>query len=258
MAETILSTFLVLDYCKEEETLTCLRSIREHAKFPHKIVLLDNGSSEIYPWQFYRNGLCDILISKNKNDGGGFGQTDLFRYCDTPYAYFIQQDQILIKDITEEINNKFIELLENGYHQVDLAGDQSGRDVWSDRAHVIKTDFFNSLAPFGNGGPGPAHHLLWNEKYLQDVFEKNNYRIARVPLFFRDNGKLSIRTNPDGSEWEIRPDTKQVRLISGPVKEKYVFPEFSGSEWDFILKEQNWPEWNIPENLKKHSFRVWN
>ena len=253
----ILSSFLVLDYCKYEETRDCLNSIQSHAKFPHKTILLDNGSQSDYCWNFYRNGLCDILISKFNGDGGGKGQTDLFRWCDTPYAYFIQNDQTLIRDITEEINNKFIELLENGYKQVDLHGNQ-GHGIWSDRAHFIKTSFFNLLSPLPNGGPGPNSHLRWNENYLQEVFNINNYKIAHLPLFFQDNGKLSIRTNPDGSKWEIRPDTKQVRHIEGYIHEKYVFPEFSDLEWEAVLKQQYWPEWKIPENLEKHSFHVWN
>jgi hypothetical protein len=255
----ILSSFLVLDYCKYKETLECLESIKQHALFPHKTVHLDNGSNVAYPSTFLNEGLCDVLISKRTGDGGGFGQTDLFRWCDTPYAYFVQNDQKLIRDITEDTNNKFIELLNNGYKCVDLNGDQSGRKVWTDRAHFIETKFFNSLAPFPNGGPGPNHHLRWNENYLQEVFSCNNFQIAHIgPLFFQDCGKLSIRKNPDGSIWEIRPDTKGVRLVNGPVRESYVFPEFTEQEWKKILDAQAWADWDIPENLKKHSFHVWN
>jgi len=255
----ILSSFLVLDYCKFEETWECLNSIKKNALFPHKTILLDNGGNSEYSWAFYKAGLCDTLITHKNGQGGGFGQTDLFRWCDTPYAYFIQNDQELIQQITEETNNRFIELLKNGYKSVDLNGDQSMRGAWTDRAHFIETAFFNSLTPFPNGGPGPFHHLRWNENYLQEVFEKNNYKIAHVtPLFFKDCGKLSIRINPDGSKWEIRPDTKEVRLVNGPVKEKYVFPEFTDEEWSEVVKNQSWPEWKIPSNLIKHSFHVWN
>lgn len=257
--DKISSSFLVLDYKKEKETRECLESIKKHALFPHKIVLLDNGGGGDYCWNLYKEGLCDILISKRDGDGGGVGQVDLFRYCDTPYAYFVQNDQKLIRDITEDTNNKFIELLKNGYKCVDLNGDQSHRGVWTDRAHFIDVNFFNSLSPYPLGGPGPLHHLRWNENYLQEVFSCNSHQIAHIgPLFFEDCGKLSIRKNPDGSVWEIRPDTKGVKLVSGPVREKYLFPEFTEKEWQFVLESQNWSEWKIPENLIKHSFHVWN
>jgi hypothetical protein len=256
----ILSSFLVLDYCKYWETKDCLESIKKHALFPHKTVLLDNGGNREYPFDFFKEGLCDVFITKKDGGGGGFGQTDLFRWCDTPYAYFVQNDQKLIRDINEETNNKFIELLNNGYNCVDLNGDQSRRGVWTDRAHFIDVKFFNSLVPnLGGGGPGENHHLPWNERGLQDIFKEKMYQIAHVgPLYFEDCGKLSIRKNPDGSVWEIRPDTKGVRLVKGPVKEKYIFPEFTDAEWQQILDSQKWEEWDIPEELKQHSFHVWN
>lgn len=253
----ILSSFLVLGYKKYWETLDCLESIATNANFPHKTIVLDNSNDEDY-CDFLDDDLCDVLITNKTNMGGGFGQTDLFRYCDTPYAYFVQNDQKLIKIINKEINDKFIELLNNGYKQIDLNGDQSGKGIWTDRAHFIDVKFFNLLGSFPNGGPGPYHHLRWNENYLQEIFIKYRYQIAHLPLYFQDCGKNSIRTNPDGSEWEIKPDTKAIKLIKGPVLEKYIFPEFTDEEWDGILKNNSWPEWKIPEKLKQHSFHVWN
>lgn len=254
----ILSSFLVLDYCKLEETFNCLNSIKKYALFPHKTILLDNGGNQDYSWDFYKAGLCDVLITNKNGLGGGAGQTDLFRFCDTPYAYFIQNDQELIRPIQEGDNDKFIELLEADYKQIELAGDQSGRGVWSDRAHFISTTFFNSLSPFPLGGPGIWGDKRWNENYMQEVFAVNNYKIAHLGYWFKDCGRISIRTNPDGSKWEIRPDTKEVRLVNGPVIEKFVFPEFTEEEWFGVLETQSWPEWKIPANLEKHSFHVWN
>ena len=39
--------------------------------------------------------------------GGGFGQTDLWRYCDTEYLLFIQNDQALVREIDEDTNKYF-------------------------------------------------------------------------------------------------------------------------------------------------------
>jgi hypothetical protein len=54
------------------------------------------------------------------------------------------------------------------------------------------------------------------------------------------------------------PDTKQLWLINGPVKERYVYPKFSDREWEYVLGTQSWPPGEIPENEKKDSFHVWN
>ncbi len=252
-------TVCVLDYRKEKETRVCLESIRRHVKFDHKIVYLDNGSNQDYPWKIYQEGLCDILISKKNGGGGGEGQTDLFRWVTSPYTLFVQNDQELVYDITPQIFAQFIHLLNNGYDAIGLNGDQSNRGVWTDRAHLIKTDFFNSLGPFPNGGPGEKHHIPWNEKYLQDKFDQNGYKIAQIqPVFFRDRGSSSTRRNPDGSVWEHRPDTKELRLIKGPIKERYVYPKFNDAEWQSVLSTQAWKDWDIPENEKNQSFHVWN
>ena len=60
------------------------------------------------------------------------------------------------------------------------------------------------------------------------------------PMFI-DNGKTAMRQNPDGSAWKHFPDTKQLWLINGPVKQKFVYPYFTDAEWDEVLKTQSWP-----------------
>lgn len=252
-------SFLVLDYKKEEETRLCLESIRHHAKIPHKIIYLDNGSNDGYVWKFFQEGLCDIIISKKRGYGGGVGQTDLFRFCDTKYAYFVQSDQILLYDITEDIQTKFIGYLEDGNAKcVDLNGDQSNRGVWTDRAHFINVDFFNSLVPFPNGGPGELHHLRWNENYLQEVFEKNNYLIMHgKPALFADNGIWTVRELPDGSIVKMKTDTKEVHWIV-PPKERYVFPELTDAELAQSIAGL-WINGTVPEIYLKRgdSFKHW-
>jgi len=242
-----------------EETRVCLESIKRHAKFSYKVILLDNGGAEPYSWNFLKEGLCDILISKSVGRGGGFGQTDLFRFCDTEYAFFIQNDQELVCDINQDHIDSMINVLNNGYRCrcIDLNGDQSGRGVWTDRAHFIDVKFFNSLAPFPNGGPGDHHHLRWNENYLQEIFEKNNYKIAHSGVAFADRGKWSVRVNPDGSRWRHRTDTKALYLVQGPIKDRYVYPKFSEKEWEEVLSSQNWPEGKIPEEEILSSFNHW-
>lgn len=269
-------SFLVLDFRKEPETRACLESIRRHAKLPHKTVLLDNGGSaalaiaEImadasdhslklsdpsYPWQLYQEGLCDTLISKRAGRGGGHGQTDLFRWCDTPYAIFVQNDQELVADIDEAAFAQMVSLLNTGLYQcIDLNGDQSGRGVWTDRAHLVRTDFFNGLGPFPNGGPG--HDAApWNEAYLQRVFAERGYRIFHAPQrAFIDCGRTSVREAGDGL-YQHECDTKCLTVLKQPTHKTEVYPPFSDEEWSRVLAGQ-WRDGDIPEQWKPHSFTI--
>lgn len=249
-------SFLVLDFKKPEETKVCLESIRKFCSIPHKIIYLDNGSNESYPFEYYKNSLCDVLISKKIGNGGGEGQTDLIRYCDTEYFCFVQNDQELIQPFDSECFEYFCNLLNTGFKCVNLNGNQ-GHGKWTDRAHMMRTDFFNSLAPFPNGGPG-LDGIPWNEAYISNQFKNNNHKIAIIsPLFFRDNGKWSVREAGDGL-YKHRCDTKLLIIIKQPTYKTPVFPPFDDSDWELALSGK-WPqEGKIPNLWKEHSFRYWN
>lgn len=243
---TDLVSFLCLGFRKPLETRLCLESIRDHAKVPCQVILLDNGSRESDALDMHQDGLCDVLISKTNGRGGGVGQTDLFRYCDTRYAYFVQSDQILKHDITPEVQARFISALEGGARCIDLNGDQSGSGRWTDRAHFIDVQWFNSLAPFPNGGPGPLHELRWNENYLQEVFDSLGNPIAHVrPVFFADNGVTTVRELPCGGIVRMRTDTKAVWWIK-PPSSPYVFPEHTTDEWVAAIRGE-WVGGTVPQ-----------
>lgn len=241
-------TVAVLEFLKPVEARLCLQSIRRHLHVPYSLVLLDNGGGADYPWQLYKEGLCDVLISKRVGRGGGVGQTDLFRWADTDLTLFVQSDQVMTRDLDERSLSMFTDLLTNGpnapvlgcrYHCIDLNGDQSGRGVWTDRAHLIRTSLFNSLAPFPNGGPGPLHHLPWNERYLQDQFAARGWRIAHMgqapgtPPMFTDRGMWTVRECAGGL-LHMRTDTKALWWVTPPT-EPYVFPEMTPAEWDLAI-----------------------
>ena len=250
-----LVSVLVLDYRKPTESRACLESIRRHLQVPHKVVYLDNGGGEDYVWHLYQEGLCDVLISKREGRGGGYGQTDLFRWCDTQYALFVQNDQVLQYDITEEMFAAMQQALRGTYRCVDLNGDQSARGVWTDRAHLIETAFFNSLGPFPNGGPG-NDAAPWNEAHLQRVFEERGYHIAHVrPALFADAGKWSVREAGDGL-YKHRCDTKQLWVLERPTYRTEVYPPFNDEEWVRVLGGE-WVDGTIPEQWKLHSFVHW-
>lgn len=252
-----LVSFLVLDYKKEQVTRDCLESIKNNAQFPREVIYLDNGSQEDYCWDFYKSGLCDILISKKQGDGGGFGQTDLIRYCRTPYFFFVQNDQKLQFILNQQVIDEFIDLLEKeNYQCVDCNGDQSGGGVWTDRAHFMKTEIFNGLGPFPNGGPG-RDEIPWNEEYLQKKFKELDYKIFHIRArLFSDEGKWSVRSSGDGI-FEHRCDTKLLIVSKIPTYFDAVYPPLNEEEKAEILAGK-WPvEGKIPIAWKPHSFKHW-
>lgn len=248
-------TVAVLTFRKPTETRLCLQSLHVHLKVPATIVLLDNGGGLDYPVDLYREGLCDVLIVKREGQGGGVGQTDLFRWADTPYTLFVQSDQVMRHDLTPHLLDEAAQLLDTGYQCIDFNGDQSNRGVWTDRAHLIKTDLFNSFAPFPNGGPGPRHADRWNENYLQQIFEDRQYRIAHIkPTLFADIGKWTVRENGGGLV-RMRTDTKQVWWDAIPVR-RDVFPDHTDLEWETVLAG-DWPQGQTPDRYVEHAFKCW-
>lgn len=249
-------SYLILDFCKEKEGRNLLESIRKFALHDKEVVYMCNGGTYNYAYQFLKEGLIDTLIIKTKSEGGGYGQTDLIRYCKTEFFFFIQVDNILLREINQEHINYFINLLNNGYQCIDLNGDQSGRGIWTDRPHFMNTELFNKLGPYPNFGPG-LDNGIWNEQHLQEKFRFYNYKIAHVsPLFFGDCGKWSIRSAGDGL-YKHRCDTKQMYILKKPTYITEVYPPFDKElEWPKVIKGE-WIDGDIPLKWKPFSFKVW-
>ena len=66
------SSILILDYNQKEESKTLLESIKANALFDKKVYFLANGNSEDYAYDYYKDGLIDVLISNKENNGCGF------------------------------------------------------------------------------------------------------------------------------------------------------------------------------------------
>lgn len=262
-------SFLVLDYEKPAESRLLLESLKKHVKFQHKVIYLHNGWAN-YPQTYLNDSLIDQLIISNDNDGLGIGTKILFANCFSQYAIYVQNDQILGRDFTEEELEYLISFLPYKrdrdettpwVRSIGLAGDPC-HGTYSERAHLIETSTYfewehEYMLP--HGGAGPYHDQPWREGYIQSLYKKYNWKhhIYHAPMFI-DNGRTAIRQNPDGSTWKHFPDTKQLWLMKGPVKEKFVYPYFTDAEWDEVIKTQRWRDGKIPEQEVKNSFHVWN
>lgn len=262
-------SFLVLDYLRPESARLCLESIRRHVKLAsYKVIYCHNGVAD-YPHQFLKEGLIDELIMPRENGGLGLGTRALFAACFSPLAIYWQADQIMGWDFTQQDLDITASLLgqwefadQSGRRiaSVGLAGPVCGDGIYSERAHLILNDTYRELErgiPLGAGGAGPWHHLPWREGAIQQFYRDNRlwHHTGQPPLAV-DNGRDAVRQNPDGSVWRHEPDTKALTLISGPVKERYVYPKLSDKEWEQVITTQSWPAGQIPENELKDSFIV--
>lgn len=262
--ENILASILVLDFRKPEETRLCLESIQKFCNFHKKVIYLDNGSNQEYPWQFYKEGLCDVLICDHSSEGTGNGQERLFRNCITDWAFLMQNDQRLIYPINEEMVKGFINLINTeklGY--IDLAGAQAGNKPhqFSDRFGFINVDLYLSIYKGEKGklgGPGKYNFNTYTEEYITRHFEKNNIKVAHFQSLVEDLGKTSIREIGDGL-YSHRTDTKVLTVLKKPTYKTEVFPPFSQQEWSQVLAGEG--DWftigQVPEIWKNNIFRVW-
>ena len=109
--------------------------------------------------------------------------------------------------------------------------------------------------------------MKWTEWYVQQYFAANNKTIdfittldpddskPREVCFFRDTGKFTVRSNPDGSRWKQRTDTKQLWMLSPPT-ERFSWPRFTKKDWREVLETQMWPDGKVPFLQKQDSFKI--
>ncbi len=252
-------SYLVLDYNKPLESRNALLSIRKNTKFEYQIIFLSNGGNQDYVFDYYKEGLIDKLIINSKNNGLGYGTEDLFRFCDTEWAIYFQNDQELIIPIFEDQINRLIdEFYKNTkLGAIGLAGTPCGTNVYSERAHLINVAFYNKI-PKTHGGCGPFNHLKYNEQCVQEFFKENRYEfLSLINPIVRDCGYYTIRELPCGGVVRQRTDKKSVTWIKLP-KEKYMFPEMNDTEWKDSV-DGKWINGTIPIKYleKKESFNCW-
>lgn len=252
--------YLVLDFNKPDELRICLESIRHFTEFDHKIIVCANGGEQDYHWDYYKSGLIDKLILRKDNGGLGLGTLDLFRYSSSEWSLYVQNDQYLGRKFAKEELDRMIYLFDYVPYikSISLAGNQNNGN-FSERAHLINTKFYNSIPGILGWGAGPYHNGEWAEETVNNLYKKNNYKhyIWENPLFI-DNGHSAVRQNPDGSLWKHHPDDKKLWLLKGPVKEKFIYPNFTDLEWETVIKDQFWGPGQIPEREKNISFKCWN
>jgi hypothetical protein len=163
-------SFLVLDYNRPDESLTCLESIRRNVKFDnYEIVFFSNGGEQGYPYEFYKEGLIDRCILNSSNEGTGFGTMKLIQSCATDFFMSIQCDNYLNREFHQEELDSMIKMLkETNAFCLDLSYADLKNNNFSERCYVMETDFYNANPNQVGGGPGPYIDLPWTEESTQD------------------------------------------------------------------------------------------
>lgn len=245
--------YLILDYNRPQEAKRLLESIKEKSHFDYSVSYLSNGGEQEYVKELEQQGLIDNLILNKRNTGCGAGTIQLFAQCASEYALYVQVDQELQLPITQQDITSFIDLLKEGnFNYIDLAGDQA-QGIYSERAQFINTFLYNSI-PKAIGGPGPWDGVFWTESSMQLYQREHPFKaFTLLPPPFRDKGKFTVRTNPDGSVWKQRCDTKETWMLS-PAFQAFRWPPFTDREWKEILETESWPAGAIPQSQKEISF----
>jgi len=252
-------SILVLDYQRPEESRLCLQSIKNNCPIEHETIYTCNGGeNQDYAFQFYKEGLIDKLLINKQNNGGGFGTVQLVNDSFNKYILWIECDCEIGYKLDEDLLNKFIQALENGYSCIDLTGGICGQGNYSGRAFFMKRELYNSIPKDENGlygGPGPFNNVKYLEAFINEYFKKNNLKVAHIP-FVKDNGKWSIREIGDGI-YKHRCDTKNLFIVKQPTFKTPEYPPFDDSDWELALSG-NWPvEGKVPNIWKNNVFRVW-
>ncbi len=251
-------SFLVLDFERPKESLLCLKSIRQFAKFPYQLIYLSNGGRQDYVWDYYSAGLIHKLILRSDNSGCGLGTRELFQSAETDFCIYVQCDQFMIREFTSAELDGYVEkIINKEVAYVDLAGNQ-GHGNYSERAHLISRHFYNSI-PNGIGGPGRFADHKWTEQCVQEYMRDNRLGFYSAPLLFADNGKVSRREYPCGGVIVQFTDTKAL-FIERPIKRRIDFPNLTltDKEWEQILNG-TWINGTVPEHYLKtgSSFLCW-
>jgi hypothetical protein len=264
-------SFVVLDFMKPELTAECLNSIRQHVKFPHKIVYLHNGPAP-YAYRFYEHGLVDHFVQTANNDGLGIGTRNAMAAVFSPYTVYWQNDQLMGRDFTQDELRILIGHLNSRRDRIggtdsgsevksiSLAGALVGHGIYSERAHFIETKFYREMEhslPLSYGGAGPYSHVMWREEQIQKYYKDRGYvhYTDWTPMAI-DKGVHTIRP-AGGGLVKMRTDTKAVWWIE-PPKERYVFPEHTEMEWAIAMAGA-WPGGKIPQIYldRRESFNCW-
>lgn len=254
-----LLSFLVLDYNRPNELKQTLKSLQQFCRVPYQVIVHANGGNQDYHVDYYNEGLMDKLILNQLNNGAGYGCSDLFNYCNTEWACYLEGDQPLIRTLEVEEFSRWKNIIINNSNIkfVSLVGLATAGN-FSQRAFFTNVEFYRNLSKeMPNGGPGYYKDLDTNEHFVQEYHLKNNLELLSPKMLVMDLGCYSVNENPDGSQWLHRTDSRQVWLIKGPVKEKWNYPNFNDQEWEKVLAFQAWEDGETPARDKPHSFFYW-
>lgn len=217
--------------------------------------------------EFVKEGLVDQLIVNRESRGLGLGTKDLFAACASKYAFYLQNDQYLCRDFTQNemdfLAVLFGALVETGgsvVTSISLAGSPCGEGVYSERGHLILTEqyqMWERQGLLGHYGAGRFHDGEWREASIQRLYAAHKHtHLEHKPALVQDNGVFAVRDMGDAGVWCHRTDTKQLWVIVPPAVMNPVYPKLNDAEFAIAWRGE-WLDGRIPEIEVKDSFRCW-
>lgn len=86
---------VITSYFRPHFTAQCLEKIKEHTKYPHRIILIDNGSDQEttdYLWDAWENDAIDLLILNDHNEGLEPAKNHAFNFVTSEYVVDTDND----------------------------------------------------------------------------------------------------------------------------------------------------------------------
>lgn len=249
-------SILVLDYLRPNETFACLQSLRKHIKFDkYEIILYVNGCQHDYAYKFYEIGLCDKLILNRDNEGIAFAEMRLVDFCNTEYFIFTCNDNVLVRDITQEEFNEMKLSLDS---EKSALINYASISPWSEKFFMMKRDLYQKIEGFTGGGCGRFRNAGdTSEMTINEFIIKNNLNVIHweklKPNLLGDIAKYSMQETATGGIYRWRTDTQQFWWLKAPSRKETESFEFDDEEWDLIMSEK-WIGGTIPKAKKKWSF----
>jgi hypothetical protein len=249
-------SFLILDFNRPNETNACLQSIHQHISYPKEIVLLSNGGEQSYIGDLYSKGLIDKCIISKQNEGSGLGTIRLIQFCSTEYFIYLQCDNLIGRLVEDkEIEFMFENLERDDVGAIDLTGIVPNTCVFSERAFMMKTDFYNANPNHTGGGTGPFQglNLKGSEECNLEWIQMNNKKVfSWRPYIIQDMGKYAILELPCGGILKRRCDSQQLWILKQPKSKMPCF-NLLDEEWETILNGK-WINGSVPEKSKSSIF----
>lgn len=174
---------VITTWQREWMSMACIKSIKRNTATPYRIILIDNGSSELAQ-EFYLE-FADIYVKLDKNYGLEYAKHVAMTYVESEYFISMDNDILVYQYLDKDWLQKLIDLMDKNPDYVAISCRPQiliGTGMYmfkTDKeivdfphvpgyARIMKTDFVNKVGAWNDKRPSRGHEELWfGEKAAQ-------------------------------------------------------------------------------------------